>query len=91
MIEVAVHQAGFFEDELEFQLEAHDKKRVVGEVGTSNHVNPATNLVKIRPGEKIKVPLKMEEEFHGSFEVRATDPVTGVNHATLKLKTDYMD
>jgi hypothetical protein len=54
-------------------------------------VSPATNLVKILPGEAIKVPLKMDDDFHGSFEVRATDPVTGVNYATLKLRTDYMD
>jgi len=91
MIQIAVYQTGLFEEELEFQLEAYDKKKIVGEVGTSNHVNPATNLVKIRSGESIKVPLKMDDDFHGSFEVKATDPVTGVNYATLKLRTDYMD
>ena len=91
MIEIAVFQTGLFEEELEFQLEAYEKRKVVGEVGTSNHVNPATNLVKIRVGEAIKVPLKMDDDFHGSFEVRATDPVTRINYATLKLKTDYMD
>jgi len=91
MIEIAVFQTGLFEEELEFQLEADEKKRVVGEVGTSNHVNPATNLVKIRVGEAIKVPLKMDDDFHGSFEVRAIDPVTGIYYSTLKLKTDYMD
>ena len=91
MIEVSVFQTGLFEDELEFQLEAYEKRKIVGEVGTSNYINPATNLVKIRSGEAIKVPLKMDEYFHGSFKVRATDPVTGLNYATLKLKTDYMD
>jgi len=91
MIEIAVYQTGLFEEELEFQLEAYEKRKVVGEVGTSNHVNPATNLVKIRPGEAIKIPLKMDDDFHGSFEVRATDPVTGIDYATLKLRTDYMD
>lgn len=91
MIEIAVFQTGLFEEELEFQLEAYEKRKVVGEVGTSNHVNPATSLVKIRVGEAIKVPLKMDDDFHGSFEVRATDPVTGINYSTLKFKTDYMD
>ena len=62
-----------------------------GEVATSRHANPATNLVSIKPGQAIKVPLKMEDDYHGKFEVRAIDPVTGVNHATLKLKTDYVD
>lgn len=91
MIEIALYQTEMFDEELEFQLEAYDKKKVIGEVGTSNYVNPATNLVKIRPGEAIKVPLKMDEDFQGSFEVRASDPVTGLHYATLKLKTDYMD
>jgi hypothetical protein len=91
LIEIAIFQAAIIEEELEFQLEAYDKKKVVGEVGTSNHINPATNLIKIRPGEAIKVPLKMDDDFEGAFEVRASDPVTGVIYRTLKLKTDYMD
>lgn len=90
MIEVTIRQIELFEEEIEFQLEAWDKKKLVGEVGTGNHVNPATNLVRIRPGESIKVPLKMDDDFHGSFEVRAGDPVTGVIYKTLKLKTNYV-
>lgn len=91
LIEIAVFQAAMIEEELEFELGAYDKKKIVGEVGTSNHINPATNLVKIRPGEAIKVPLKMDDDFEGVFEVRASDPVTGLVYRTLKLMTDYMD
>jgi len=91
MIEVVMHKTLFSEDELEFQLEAYSKGKVEGEVGTSDYVNPSTNLVRIRPGEAIKVLLKMNEDFHGAFEVRATDPITGANYSTLKLKTDYME
>lgn len=91
MIEIAVYQSGMFDEEVEFQLEAYDKKKVIGEVGTSSLVNPATNMVKIKPGEAIKVPLTMDDDFEGSFEVRATDPATGVNYATLKLRTDYIE
>jgi hypothetical protein len=91
MIEVAVYQTGLFDEELEFLLEAYHKRNLVGEVGTSDHVNPATNLVKMQLGKAIKVPLKMDDDFYGSFEVKATDPVTRVNYATLKLKTDYME
>ena len=33
----------------------------------------------------------MNEDFRGEFEVRATDPETGIRYATLKLVTDYME
>jgi len=90
MIEVSMFST-MFDETIEFQLEAYSGKDVVGEVAASQYVNAATNMVTINPGQAIKVPLKMEDEFHGSFEVRATDPTTGVNYATLKLKTDYLD
>ena len=91
MIEIVMYKSLFGEEPLEFQLEAYSKGKVVGEVGTSDYVNPSTNLVRIHPGEAIKVLLKMNEDFHGVFEVRATDPMTGANHHALKLKTDYME
>jgi hypothetical protein len=91
MIELAVFQADIFGEPLEINLEAWAGKKVVGEVGTSEHVNPATGLVRIKPGQAIKVQLKMDEEFRGSFEVRAYDPVTGVRYGAIKLKTDYLE
>lgn len=91
MIEVVMHQTGFFDQDADFQLEAYCKDELVGEVAACTSVNPATGLVSIGPGKAIKVPLKMAEDFHGTFEVRATDPVTNVNYSILKLKTDYVD
>lgn len=91
MIELAVFQSDIFGEPLEMAVEAWAGKRLVGEVGTSEHVNPATGLVRIKPGQAIKVQLKMDEEFRGSFEVRAYDPVTGVRYGTIKLKTDYTE
>lgn len=85
MIEVSMFQT-MFGDTVEFHLEAYAGKEVVGEAAASPHVNAATNLVSIKPGQAFKVPLKMEDDFHGSFEVRAVDPATQVNYATLKLK-----
>ncbi len=77
--------------EIEFQLEAYSNKEVVGEAASCQHVNPANNLVRIKPGQAIKVPLKMNEDFTGNFEVRAINPETMVNYSTLKLKTDYLE
>ena len=90
MIEIAMFSA-LFEEIVEFELSAYANGEVVGEVAASPHVNPATNIVSINPGHALKIPLKMDDDFHGSFEVRATDPATRVNYATLKLKTDYVD
>lgn len=91
MIEIAIYQAGLYDQDVEFQLEAYADKKLVGEVAACAEVNSATGLVTIKPGQAIKIPLKMAEDFHGDFEVRAIDPITEVNFATLKLKTDYMN
>jgi PglZ domain len=90
MVEISMFST-MFNEFVEFQLEAYSKDGLVGEVAASPYVNAATNLVEIQPSQAIKVPLKMDDDFHGSFEVRAIDPVTQVNYATLKLKTDYVD
>jgi len=90
MIEISMFKT-LFDESVEFRLEAYAGKQIVGEAAASPHVNATSNLVTIKPGQAIKVPLKMEDDFHGSFEVRATDPVTQVNYHTLKLKTDYVD
>lgn len=90
MIEISMFKT-LFDESFEFQLEAYAGKQIVGEAAASPHVNAASNMVNIKSGQAIKVPLKMEDDFHGNFEVRATDPVTQVNYHTLKLKTDYVD
>ena len=90
MVEISMFST-MFDETVEFQLEAYSQDGLVGEVAASSHVNATTNLVEIQPGQAIKVPLKMDDDFHGSFEVRAIDPVTQVNYATLKLKTNYVD
>lgn len=90
MVEISV-QGDMFEEELEINLNAYAKKKVVGEVIPGRHINPATNCVRIRPGEALKVPLRLDEDFRGKFEVKATDPATGIVLATLKLETNYLD
>jgi hypothetical protein len=99
MIDISVFRQGLFQaDEIEVRLEACAKdpsgsgERIVGEPASSESVNPATGNVRITPGEAIKVPLKMDEDFTGSFELRVLDPETRIAHAPpLKLKTNYIE
>jgi hypothetical protein len=92
MIEISWFTIDLFAGEVEFQLEAYAKGKLVAEATSCSYLNPATNLIGIKPGNAIKVPLKMQEDFEGSFEVKAIDPSTGVVYGKpLKLKTDYME
>jgi hypothetical protein len=72
-------------------LEAKAKGELIGEVGLGEHVDPATQLVRMQAGETIKVTLKIEDDFHGNFEVVALDPETRITYCTLNLKTDILE
>jgi hypothetical protein len=61
----------------------------VGEPVMGEGIDPATGLVIINPGQTLKIPLKMDEEFEGAFEVVVLDPETQRVLAKIKLKTDY--
>jgi len=93
IIEVQLPQRALFleGDEVRFLLEGYAKGNLVAQPASCPHLNPATNLIHMREGEVIRVPLKMEDDFSGTFEVRAIDPLTQVNYATLKLRTDYLE
>ena len=93
MIEIVLHRRIFFDQEIEFVLQAvTGKSDVIGEPAECSYVDSATGFIKIQPGQAIKIPLKMSEQFSGQFEVRATDPRTGQQYGpALKLKTDYME
>ena len=80
----------FDDQEVEIAIDAVDAKgNTVGEAGPGPAVNPATQGVRIRPGQAISIGLRMQDEFSGSFTVRAIDPSTQALLAELKLKTDY--
>ena len=80
----------FDEQEIEVAIDAIDAKgKTVGEVGTGQTVNAATQGVRIRPGQVVSVGLRMDDDFSGTFTVRAIDPATQALLAELKLKTDY--
>lgn len=92
VIDVAVEAADMFSSEgsYEILLEAQDKKgNVVGEARTGGPVNPATGTLTLQPGESVKVNLKMQMEFEGTFKVKALDPRTHTVYSQIDLETDY--
>ncbi len=79
------------ESERELAIEAVDSKgNVVGVVGSGQAVNPATGLLRIRPGTALSFGLKMELSFSGRFTVRVLDPSTNATLAQIALKTAYL-
>jgi len=90
MLELALHQTGLFKESMDFALEAFNEKTLVGETAVGQYVNEATGLITMQPGQAVKVPLKMDEDYEGSFIVRASDPETGVVYASVKLQTNYV-
>ena len=99
MIDISIYSQNMFEQgEMELRLEARGKdpatsqERVVGEPASSEHVHPATGLVRVKPGQAIKVPIRLEEGFSGTFEVVAYDPETHVTWGDpLRLKANIME
>ena len=96
MIEIKAEKADMFgEKTLEFRLEAHADSAIVGRATSSNHVDPSTGLVQVDLGEalqsSIKVPLRMREDFHGTFEVIAVNPISQVRFDSITLRTDYVE
>ena len=64
----------------------------LGEAKHGGSVNAATGTVTLKPGEQVKIPVKMlpDTEFEGKFTLKALDPKTFTVYASLDLKTDYM-
>ena len=59
----------------EILLEAQDREgKVVGEAKSGGPINPATGTLSLRPGESVKITLKMDLEFEGKFSLKALDP-----------------
>jgi hypothetical protein len=85
----------FVEGELGFdnifiRMEAFNNDIIVGKSGYSEFVNEVSNLLEIIPGQAYKIPLEMNPDFEGSFEVRLSDPATNKTYSTIKLQTDYI-
>ncbi len=85
----------FMEGELGFEpitvrMEAISNATIVGKPGLGEHVNEVSNDLEIIPGQACKIPLEMNADFEGSFEVRLSDPVTSKMYASINLETDYI-
>ena len=90
-VEIACPSGDFFAlEEIRFLLEGRDAKKTrVAEVAPSLSVDPGTNEVIIRPGQALKVPIRIEETFQGAFILRALNRETGEIYGELKLETDF--
>ena len=74
----------------EILLEAHSKKGdIVGEAKRGGPVDVATGTVTVKPGGKVQVTIKMAMEYEGKFTLKALNPVTMAQYASLELETDY--
>ncbi|MCL4264721.1 MAG: PglZ domain-containing protein [Anaerolineae bacterium] len=75
---------------VEILLEAQDKKgNVVGEAKPGEAVNPATRIISVQPGQRVKVTLKMDEQYEGKFSVKALDPTTLTTFSKVEMETNY--
>jgi PglZ domain len=92
VVDLAVEGENMFSlgETFEILLEARDKKgEVVGEAKRGGPVDVATGTVVVKPGGKMQVTVKMAMEFEGKFTLKALNPVTLAQYASLELETDY--
>ena len=76
--------------EILLEAEARNKKgEIVGEAKRGGAVDVATGTVTLKPGTKIQVTVKMAMEFEGKFTLKALNPVTLAQYASMDLETDY--
>jgi len=92
VVDLIVHSGDMFsqEAELEIRLEAHDKDgKVIGEARRGDPVDPGTGTLTLMPGQRQQVTIRMDEEFEGKFTLKALNPDTLVEYASIPLETDY--
>jgi hypothetical protein len=77
-------------DPLSLKIVATSNNQTIGIPVAGNKVNPANRLIEFVPGESFKITLAMDEDFEGSFEVIAIDPVTDKTYSTITLNTAYL-
>lgn len=92
VVDLAVEGENMFSlgETFEILLEAQDKKgEIVGEAKRGGSVDVATGTVSLKPGGKVQVTVKMAMEFEGKFTLKALNPLTLAQYASLELETDY--
>ena len=93
MIEIAAFSEDMFQSDITFNLIAIDASgQVIGSAASSDFTDKNTGYITLQTGQTAKIPLKLVEEFHGAFEVRAQDPETNKYHGTaIKLETRILE
>ena len=92
VVELAVEGENMFSlgETFEILLEAHNKKGdIIGEAKRGGVVDVATGTVTLKPGGKVQVTIRMAMEFEGKFTLKALNPITMAQYASLELETDY--
>jgi DNA invertase Pin-like site-specific DNA recombinase len=92
VVELAVEGENMFSlgETFEILLEAHNKKGdIIGEAKRGGLVEVATGTVPLKPGGKVQVTIRMAMEFEGKFTLKALNPITMAQYASLELETDY--
>jgi hypothetical protein len=77
--------------EVQLAVQREGTSEEVGRVAPGDHVDPTTLRVRIQVGAAIKVPIRIADDFHGRFTVKALDPVTMACQADLSLETNFME
>jgi hypothetical protein len=93
MIEVAAFSGDIFQQDISFNLIAISPSgEIVGAAASSDFTDKNTGYVSLRTGQTAKIPLRLAEEFNGSFEVRAQDTETNkyLGNA-VKLETKILE
>ena len=90
LVEVSYLENIFGPEAIQLRIEAQAKGELVGEAAIGKSVDPATGLATIDKGGSAKIPLRMDENFEGAFEVTALNPDTLTTYDSIKLKTDYL-
>jgi hypothetical protein len=89
-IDVVWAQAEMFATETELRVVAQNATgQEIGWVVQGDHTDPATALLRVRPGQVASFCLRLDEAFAGPFTVSIIDPVTQQSYAKLELETQF--
>jgi hypothetical protein len=101
MIEIACHgeslplgtTTDWGEEMLEIQLVIlkAGTEDVVGRISPNDRMDSTTGWIRIGAGEVLKVPLLLNEDFNGTFVVKAMDPNTMAQLAQLSLTATLLE
>jgi len=101
MIEIACHgespplgtTTDWGEEMLEIQLVIlkAGTEDVVGRISPNDRMDSTTGWIMIGAGEVLKVPLLLNEDFNGTFVVKAMDPNTMAQLAQLSLTATLLE